>query len=99
MENQVNVLVIEKPSVMAKMVQDMYLQYNGKEGGFLLSHEAKIMSIEKNMELVLEPFSINCNNKKVINKLYQELTTLAKENLIKQGMELNFQVTALKLRT
>lgn len=94
LENQINVLVIEKPQVMAKLVRDLYLQYNGKEGGFVLSDVGTIMPIEKSIEFILEPFSINCNNKKIVNKLYQELTALAKENLMRQSMELNFQVTA-----
>lgn len=93
-ENQISVLVIEKQQVMAKLVQDLYLQCNGKEGGFVLSDAEKIISIEKNMELILEPFSINCNDKKIVNKLYQELTALAKETLIQEGLQLNFQITA-----
>lgn len=93
-ENQINVLVMEKQQVMANLVQDMYLQCNGKEGGFVLFDVDKIVPIEKNIELVLEPFSINCNNKKIMNKLYQELVALAKETLIRERLELNFQVTA-----
>lgn len=93
-ENQINILVIEKQQVMANLVQDMYLQCNGKEGGFILSDIDKIVPIDKSIELILEPFSINCNNKKIMNKLYQELTELAKETLIRERMELNFQLTA-----
>lgn len=93
-ENQINVLVMEKQQVMTKLVQDMYLQCNGEEGGFVLSDVDKIVPIEKYVELILEPFSINCNSKKIMNKLYQELATVAKESMIRERLELNSQVTA-----
>lgn len=72
-ENKVNVCVIEDPTVLVEVVCSLSEQCEGQEGVFVLSEENKVLNIPKNVSFVKEPFSIDCNNRKILTKLYQEL--------------------------
>lgn len=72
-ENQVIVLSIENPTAYAGMLGELWSQYNGGEGNFILSTDNKILKISSDMECVFNIFSLDCNSKKIITKLYQEL--------------------------
>lgn len=88
-ENRVNVLVIENPTVMGEVVGELYAQWNGAEGRFVLSDGEKILQISKKINIMTDIFGLNCNDKKMISKLYQEVEELATENLVQENMEIN----------
>lgn len=46
-ENYVNELIIENPSVLAEMVQELTAQAEGKEGGFILSRMRKFSRLKR----------------------------------------------------
>ncbi|MCM1210940.1 MAG: type II-A CRISPR-associated protein Csn2 [Blautia sp.] len=69
--------VIESPEFFAEYVQELYVQSEGGDGNFILSEEDKEIDIGKYVEVIINPFSVNINDKKVLNKLYAELTELA----------------------
>lgn len=72
-ENRVNVLVIENSDVLVDVVQDLYAQKEGREGGLVLAEEEKIYPFQKNVSVILEPFSLNMNERKIQTQLYQEI--------------------------
>lgn len=72
-ENKVNVFVIENPSALVEVICMLNRQCEGQEGEFVLSEKNKILNIAKNLTFVKEPFSIDCNSRKNLTKLYQEL--------------------------
>lgn len=76
-ENRVFVLSIENEAVFSEMVCDLWRQTNGEEGGFLLSEDDKIYSLSSMLEFIVNPFSIDCNNRKILSKLYKELQETA----------------------
>lgn len=65
-ENNVNLLVIENRKLMTELVYELYNQCNGLDGRFVLSNDMKELKIDKEASIVLEPFTINCNERKVI---------------------------------
>lgn len=69
--------VIESPALFTKYVQEIYLQAEGKDGDFTLSEDDKKIDIGKYVEVIINPFAINLNDKKILNKLYMELSELA----------------------
>lgn len=79
-ENIVNTIVVENPNAFAAMVSELVAQLNGKEGQFILSDELKQLSIDSHVELVLEPFSLDLNQRKVIARLYSKLKDVAVES-------------------
>lgn len=88
-ENKVNVLVVENQKILAEIIQELRRQCDSVEGAFVLSDSDKILSFGKSVELITDTFSLDCNEKKLLTKLYQELEELAIENLVSESMELN----------
>ncbi len=69
--------VIESPIYFSKYLQELNSQINGKEGNFVLSDNQKEYDISKYVEIVINPFDIDINSKKILNRLYMELSQLA----------------------
>lgn len=92
-ENEVFVLVIENREMMQELVGELCHQCEGSDGRFVLSAKGKIQDVEKKMEVIINPFALDINNRKVLTKLYQEMDELIKENLYKEQMELNAHIS------
>jgi CRISPR type II-A/NMEMI-associated protein Csn2 len=69
-EGIVNVLVIEKPNMMAKFIEDLSGQFDKKDGNFELFDNNTSISISDNVMLLINPFSANVNERDILNKLY-----------------------------
>ncbi len=71
------VWVIESPEDFLSYTQELYRQCDGEEGRFVLSEEEKEKEISKYAEIIFNPFAVNINDRKVMNRLYLELSGLA----------------------
>ena len=69
--------VIESPSRLSKVLQELIMQVDGREGNFVLSEKEKECNISKCVELIVNPFTVNINDKKILTRLYSELSELA----------------------
>ncbi|NCC01848.1 MAG: type II-A CRISPR-associated protein Csn2 [Clostridia bacterium] len=69
--------VIESPELLFQYIQKLYMQINGTEGGFVLSEGMEEVELSKYAEIVIDPFMINLNDRKVMTKLYMELSQIA----------------------
>lgn len=76
-ENTVNTIVIENKHTMSNIIFELIKQMEGEDGEFVLSTENKILDINKYLDIVIDPFNINFNSKKIINSLYHELNETA----------------------
>ena len=100
-ENRIITLVVENPKVMSDMLRDIFRQINGEEGGWILSENDKIFPLEKTSVLLDNPLTADCNEKKILIKLYKELSEQAKISLyedctqVNSHMELDVDVAAL----
>ena len=74
--------IIESPKLYAYYLQELFLQQNGEEGRFVLSDKEKELNIAKNMEIIVNPFQVEINGRKILNKLYAELDQLSKSELM-----------------
>ena len=72
-ENMPAVLVLESPDMMTRVVKELYDTSSDGEGDFVLSLNNKVLSIEKTAEIIINPFSIDFNSRKIQSKLYEEL--------------------------
>ncbi len=70
-ENEAMVVIIENQHLFAEIVNELIQQCAGQDGGFVLSDSDKIKTISKEMQFIMNPFLIDCNEKKIIQKLYQ----------------------------
>lgn len=72
-EGKPTVLTIENPKIMTDIVGQLYDLCNSGEGDFVLSEDYKQLSFEKTTEIIINPFLIDYNSRKIQSKLYSEL--------------------------
>lgn len=72
-ENSIPILVLEDPTCFLKYVSDLVCQSKGKEGKWIISEEGKPLSFIKNCDVIIDPFSLDINQKKLITGLYAKL--------------------------
>ena len=91
-ENQIITIVVENPRVMSDMLRDIFRQINGEEGGWILSENDKIFPLEKTGVLLDNPLTADCNEKKILTKLYKELSEQAKTSLYEECTQVNSHI-------
>lgn len=91
-ETQISTLVIENPVVLCDMLQDLANQINGNEGEWIFSEADKVFSLAKNCIFVSNPLGVDCNEKRIITKLYKELDENVKSIMHEQYCELNSNI-------
>lgn len=72
-ENIVDVITIENAKAFRDILLDIWNQYNGGVGKIVLSENLKDLKFSKYTEVIFNPFAVDCNNRKIISKLYSEL--------------------------
>ncbi len=85
-ENTPVEIVIENISSYRSFIEELYMQTNGGEGAFILSEKNKDQKISKLMDIVINPFSVNMNDRKVISVLYNNLAGIGNEMTEKKNM-------------
>ncbi|MCR6546740.1 type II-A CRISPR-associated protein Csn2 [Dehalobacterium formicoaceticum] len=79
-ENKINVLVIENQKAFSEIVWELMEQINDGEGQFVLSSDLTHLELQKYMDLVIDLFSLDFNQKRIINKVYSKLKMIAVES-------------------
>lgn len=93
-ENIISVIILEDITLRLSLIDELYLQLAGKEGKWILVENEKNYELSKYIELILEPFSLQLNNKKLKTKLYHEISTIANDYFYSQGLELYSYICA-----
>lgn len=88
-ENQIPVLVIEAPETFSVLIQELYRSKQGGEKKFLLSESDKLLNMGKSLELMVNPFAIDVNEKRIVQKLYQEIESQVQEQLVLETAEIH----------
>lgn len=65
--------VIESPELFVQYTQMLYQQMEGAEGEFILSENDEILDFSKQAEIILNPFGLDFNDRRIQKKLYSEL--------------------------
>ena len=91
-ENHPAVLVMENPFMFQKLLGDLWKQLEGEEGDWILSQKDKILQISKTAVGIYNPFLLDCNEKRVLNKIYAELTETAVNVYSMETAELNGKI-------
>ena len=88
-ENTYNVIVVESKALYSEMLFGLIAQSAGHEGDFILSEDNKILAAKNNIEIIIDPFRLDFANKRIMNKLYQELCEGIQDKLYEDLGELN----------
>lgn len=91
-ENQVIVLSVENTRAYAELLQDIWNQSQGGEGGFILSEKEKVLKISKEVECIFNPFALECNDRKLVTHLYQQMKERADNFLMEETMQINTEI-------
>ena len=91
-ENRGHVLVIEHTRMLSDVMQELYAQSEGKEGGFVVAQDAQLFRFSQTVTVILEPFSLQCNEKKRITALYKHLEEEAITQLYPETLALHAQI-------
>ncbi len=86
--DKVNVLVLESEKQFFNFCEELMNQYNGEDGRFCLSKGETIIPLSKAMSIVSDYFSLNCNDKKLVNKLYASLKDTVEQKFILEYQEI-----------
>ncbi|MCI9238595.1 type II-A CRISPR-associated protein Csn2 [Lachnospiraceae bacterium 50-23] len=87
--------IIESPNEFSAYTQELYCQSEGLNGRFVLSEGEEEKDISKYAEIIFNPFAVNINDKKIVNKLYSELSRLAEgEEMYMQTREIKNDISA-----
>lgn len=88
-ENQIQVLQIENPRAFVDIAGDLWRQVHGETGEIILSENEKEEKLSKNLECIFNPFALECNDKKILSRIYQEIQEEAKDSLIQETVDFN----------
>lgn len=89
------ILVIESKRLRAEIVDKLHRQCSGEDGNFVLSEGQKVLKLPKVMDFILEPFTLDINNRKVLTKLYQKMTEYGNEVLYEEQSQINRRIIEL----
>lgn len=70
--------IIESPELFSKYVREIVEQINGGEGRFVLSEGERELNLSKYAEIIVNPFLLDLNDRRIQKKMYAELAELAK---------------------
>lgn len=79
-ENTINNLIVENKKYLRNIINDFLDILNGEEGEFILSRNSNILDMKNEIELILNPFSLNLNNRKTLNKIYKDMEEIGNES-------------------
>ena len=69
--------IIESPELFSKYVQELLKQKDGAEEGFVLCDEDRELDFSKYVDIIVNPFHVDINEKRILNKLYADLGSIA----------------------
>ena len=69
-EGKVNVVVIENAMEFRHLIEEILIQIDGNDGRFVLSDNNEILKIANNIQCIINPFSLELNSKKMLDKIY-----------------------------
>lgn len=93
-ENKITTIVIENPSVMSEVIRDISKQVNGEDGEWILSDQDKIFSLEKSSIFLDNPLMVNSNEKRILTRLYKELSEQANTLMYEEYTQINSYIVS-----
>ena len=91
-EGKIPVLIIENPKVLSNTILDFLSQKNGAEGETVFSENYKPLNFKKDIEIITDPFSVDLNSKKIINKTIEHLSSIAVTDCLEDTNKINSEL-------
>ena len=72
-ENHVAELLIENSEAFLRFLTQMNAQFRGEDDLLILSEADKELRLDKMADVIIDPFQMDVNNKKILTKIYQSI--------------------------
>lgn len=72
-ENKISVLILENQIIFRNFVEELKNQLRGEEGSWILSEQGKILKLTQYCSMIIDPFSLDINQKKMLMSVYSKL--------------------------
>ncbi len=94
-ENHPGVLIIENPKAFTKLLQNLYELFLAGEGECAFYENNSPIKAGKRVELIIDPFSVDLNQRKIINALYSRLSNnMSEGEIVKETSKLFSSIQA-----
>ena len=93
-ENKITTIVIENPLVMSEVIRNISRQVNGEDGQWILSDQDKVFSAEKISIFLDNPLMVNSNEKRILTRLYKELSEQANTLMYEEYTQINSYIVS-----
>lgn len=93
-ENKITTIVIENPLVMSEVIRNISRQVNGEDGEWILSDQDKVFSAEKISIFLDNPLMVNSNEKRILTRLYKELSEQANTLMYEEYTQINSYIVS-----
>ena len=84
-EDRLNSIIVENETALTDIVMKFQKGINGESGSVGLYEEDKELSLSKAARLIINPFSVDLNDKQAQKALYKELIVAANEDPTEKG--------------
>lgn len=88
-------LLIEENGEYRSIVRELWEQSTDNSECITFSTNQNQLKIGKEVEIIINPFDLDINNKKILNKVYGEITKVVTEELNQDFAEINQRIIAL----
>ena len=88
-------VVIEHPQTYLQLVSDLAMQENGGDGETVFSQQGQILSLQKSVLLIRDLWSVDVNQKKLLNGVFGELKKIAREDYEVEVQKIFMEISAL----
>jgi len=79
-DNKIISWVLENPQTYLSFTKELICQNQGDSGNFVLSNNLKTLKIDSDVEMIVGPFIISLNSKKITTMITKRLTKSVSEN-------------------
>jgi CRISPR-associated protein Csn2 len=77
------------------ITENLWNQANGIDGEIFLTKGDKSLKLNKEGSVIFNPYSLDVNERKIINRVYSEMQEIADTNLYEQQSDINSDVVSL----
>lgn len=91
-ENQVQLLIIENEKIFAEIIEQFLKFEENEETELIISEKDKVLQFHKIGQVVVNPFGLSVNERKIIQKLYSEMERYVQEDWVVETAELHGQI-------
>ena len=91
-DQRVTLIVVEDPMVMADYVYQIKGLIENDEGDFSLYDEDKEIKFSKNCEVIVDPWCLDFNSKRIKGKLFQLINDIVKDQFYEDFLMVNSEL-------